>query len=353
MNGNHEPVVLVVLADDATQKRVAGILAACDLPPRPGPRWRRHGARLVTLRLAAARGDLVADLQARPGVARVFLLPAGTPLFAAWPLEGAGRVPLGARAAFGDPAPVIVAGPCSVENEAQLLATAECVAAAGAAGLRGGAFKPRSSPYDFGGLGADGLALLARARARTGLPFVTEALDPTQLDAVAATADMIQIGARNMHDTELLFRAGAHPAAKPILLKRGFGATVEEFLYAAEYVLLGRIAGGHAEPGLVLCERGIRTFETGTRFTLDVAAIPALQQRTHLPVIADPSHAPGARALVAPCARAALAAGACGLLVEVHPDPDRAWCDGAHSLDPRGFAELMAAIGVGTGATRD
>jgi 3-deoxy-7-phosphoheptulonate synthase len=185
---------------------------------------------------------------------------------------------------------------------------------------------------------------MAKARERTGLPFVTEVLESGQLDTVARVADMIQIGSRNMQNFTLLFDAGFHPSGLPILLKRGLAATNEEFLQAAEYVLLGRIFAGHKEANLVLCERGIRTFDNSTRFTLDVGAIPVLQQRCDLPIIADPSHAAGTRSLVPPLARAAVAAGAAGLLIEVHPEPEKAWCDGSQSLSPDEFRDLMGDL---------
>jgi 3-deoxy-7-phosphoheptulonate synthase len=238
----------------------------------------------------------------------------------------------------------VIAGPCSVESETQVAEIAAMVKEAGAIALRGGAFKPRSSPYSFGGLGERGLIYLARAREKTGLPVVTEAMDPSHLDLVAQYADMIQIGSRNMANYPLLFRAGSHPAGKPILLKRGLAATIDELILAAEYVLLGRLQAGIDEPRLLLCERGIRTFEPSLRFTLDVGAIPVLKERTRLPVVVDPSHAAGIRRYVTPLAMAGLAAGGDALLVEVHSDPDHAWSDGEQTLDGAGFRELMARV---------
>lgn len=238
--------------------------------------------------------------------------------------------------AFGGSAPVVVAGPCSVEHRTMLLATARGVRAAGATMLRAGAFKPRTSPYAFRGLGFEGIELLVEMRAATGLPFVTEVLDPRHVERLAATADMLQIGARNMQNYALLEEVGQ--TRTPVLLKRGMAAPVSELLYAAEYVL----AGGN--PNVVLCERGIRTFETATRNTLDVAAIPVLKRETHLPVVVDPSHAGGHADLVTPLALAAIAAGADGLLVEVHPEPARALSDGEQSLDLDAFAELMERL---------
>ncbi|HUL71176.1 MAG TPA: 3-deoxy-7-phosphoheptulonate synthase [Gemmatimonadales bacterium] len=237
---------------------------------------------------------------------------------------------------IGGPRPVIIAGPCSVENEAMIMETAIAVAQAGADLLRGGAFKPRTSPYDFQGLGVRGLKFLAEARERTGLPIVTEVLSWEEVPVVARYADMLQIGARNMQNFALLRAAGR--SGKPILLKRGAGATIEEWLHAAEYVL------AHGNENVVLCERGIRTFERATRHTLDLNAVALVRERTHLPVIADPSHAAGLRSIVAPLTHAALAAGAHGVIVEVHPSPDHAVSDGPQSLDLPSFVELVERL---------
>ena len=231
---------------------------------------------------------------------------------------------------------VVMAGPCSVESEEQILEIAHRVRAAGATVLRGGAFKPRTSPYAWQGLGVKGLELLARAREATGLAVVTEALEPDTVDIVAEHADIIQIGARNMQNYPLLRRAGR--TGKPVLLKRGPAATITELLLAAEYIL----AEGNDQ--VILCERGIRGFDTHTRNLLDLTAIPVVHSLSHLPIIADPSHGTGVRAKVIPMARAAIAAGADGLIIEVHPDPDRALSDGAQSLAPEHFDELMAQI---------
>jgi 3-deoxy-7-phosphoheptulonate synthase len=232
---------------------------------------------------------------------------------------------------IGGGRPVLMAGPCVVEGRAALLAAARAVKAAGADVLRGGAFKPRTSPYAFQGLGEEGLRHLAAAREATGLPVVTEVMEPDQVALVAAYADMLQVGARNMANFPLLRRVGE--AGKPVLLKRGFSATVEEWLMSAEYVL----AGGN--PHVVLCERGIRGFDPALRFTLDLTAVPLAKELTHLPVIVDPSHGTGKRSLVGRMALAGLAAGADGLIVEVHPDPERARCDAAQTITP---AELAA-----------
>ena len=237
---------------------------------------------------------------------------------------------------IGGAKPVVIAGPCSVENETQLLATAEAVAAAGAHMLRGGAFKPRTSPYAFRGLGEAGLKILARAREVTGLPIITEALNTQDVELVASYADVIQIGARNMQNFALLEAAGR--SGLPVMVKRGPSASIEEWLLAAEYVL----ATGNRN--VILCERGIRTFETATRNTLDLNAVAVARRRSHLPVIADPSHGTGKWYLVAPLALASLAAGANGLMIEVHHDPDRALSDGPQSLTHERFAALMQTI---------
>jgi 3-deoxy-7-phosphoheptulonate synthase len=240
---------------------------------------------------------------------------------------------------FGGASPVLIAGPCSVESEAMILETAVAVARAGGDMLRGGAYKPRTSPYDFQGLGVKGLRYLADARERTGLPVVTEVLSWEEVPVVAHFADMLQIGARNMQNFSLL--RAASRSGKPVLLKRGAGATIEEWLMAAEYVL------AEGNPNVVLCERGIRTFERATRHTLDLNAVALVRERTHLPVIVDPSHAAGVRSLVTPLSLAALAAGACGLIVEVHPDPEQALSDGAQSLDFTMFQELAKLVHPG------
>ena len=228
---------------------------------------------------------------------------------------------------------VVMAGPCSVESGQQIVAAAEAVREAGATVLRAGAFKPRSSPYSFQGLGVEGLHLLRLAKAETGLLVVTEAMDPEGAEQVAEVADIIQIGARNMQNYSLLKRAGR--LQKPILLKRGLSATIQELLLSAEYIL------AEGNPNVILCERGVRGFDPATRNIFDLSAIPVVHGLSHLPIIADPSHGTGHREMVIPMARAAVAAGADGLLVEVHPHPDRALSDGAQSLYPEQFARLM------------
>lgn len=231
---------------------------------------------------------------------------------------------------------VVMAGPCAVENLDQMIEAAKAVKEAGAQILRGGAFKPRTSPYAFQGLEDEGLNYLVEAREVTGLPIVTEAVDPRDVELVARYADMIQIGARNMQNFRLLKEVGM--TGKPILLKRGLAATVEEWLMAAEYIM----DAGNSQ--IVLCERGIRTYETATRNTVDLSAVPVAQENTHLPVIVDPSHGTGVWKLVTPMARAAVAVGADGLMVEVHPSPATALCDGPQSLSPENFAGLMQEV---------
>ncbi|MBT8404891.1 MAG: 3-deoxy-7-phosphoheptulonate synthase [Gemmatimonadetes bacterium] len=249
--------------------------------------------------------------------------------------ENETRIPFG-RSEIGGDGFTVIAGPCSVEGLDMMRRTADRVGPAGAAGLRGGAFKPRTSPYSFRGLGEEGLKILARIRDETGLPVVTEVMDTRQAELVAGYADMLQIGARNMQNFALLTEVGR--LHRPVLLKRGMSATIKDLLLAAEYVM----SQGNMQ--VILCERGIRTFETATRNTFDLAAIPVLKRETHLPVFADPSHAGGVRDLVAPLSYAAAAAGADGLLVEVHPVPEEATSDGEQSLSLEEFDGLMTGL---------
>ena len=238
----------------------------------------------------------------------------------------------------GGPRVVVMAGPCSVESREQLFEVAHKVKGVGATVLRGGAFKPRTSPYAFQGLEEEGLRLLAEARKATGLPIVTEVMEPDRVELVAAYADIIQIGARNVQNFSLLRRVAE--CGKPVLLKRGMATSVQEWLLSAEYIL----AGGN--PNVILCERGIRTFETATRFTLDLNAVPVVRKLSHLPVMVDPSHGTGHWDYVEPMARAAVACGADGLLIEVHPKPEEALSDGPQSLKPERFARLMESLGA-------
>jgi 3-deoxy-7-phosphoheptulonate synthase len=236
----------------------------------------------------------------------------------------------------GGDEPLVMAGPCSVESEEQIMETARRVSAAGARVLRGGAFKPRTSPYEFQGLAEDGLALLARARERTGLAIVTEVMTDSDVSLVEQYTDLFQVGSRNMQNFALLKSLGR--SSRPVLLKRGLSSTIKEWLMAAEYVV------AHGNPNVIFCERGIRTFETATRNTCDLAAVAVLNELTHLPVIVDPSHAVGKRSLVAAVARAAIAIGADGLIVETHPCPEKAWSDGAQSLNLDEFDGMMQML---------
>jgi 3-deoxy-7-phosphoheptulonate synthase len=238
--------------------------------------------------------------------------------------------------AIGAGDPVIMAGPCVIEDRESLIDNARAVQRAGATILRGGAFKPRTSPYSFQGLGEEGLRHLADAREATGMPVVTEVMEPEQVELVAAYADMLQIGSRNMANFPLLKKVGA--AGKPVLLKRGFSATMEELLMSAEYIL------SHGNPDVVLCERGIRGFDAAFRFNLDLNVVPALKELTHLPVIVDPSHGTGQRSLVARMAMAGMAAGADGLIVEVHPNPDSAMCDASQTITPSTLAQIHRGV---------
>ncbi len=239
-------------------------------------------------------------------------------------------------ATIGDGSLTVMAGPCSIESRDQLMETVDGVVAAGATIIRGGAFKPRTSPYSFQGLGVEGLRYLAEARERTGLPVITEVMEPSQVDIVAEYADIVQVGTRNMQNYSLLTAVGR--VARPVMLKRGYGATIEEWLMSAEYI----VSSGN--PNVILCERGIRTFETYTRNTLDLSAIPLLHHLTHLPVIVDPSHATGKRWLIKPMCFAGVAAGADGIMVEVHPRPDEALSDGEQSITLDQFRSMMAAL---------
>lgn len=247
-------------------------------------------------------------------------------------------IDVGRGVKFGGPEVIVAAGPCAVESADQIARVAEGIARLGARVLRGGAFKPRTSPYSFQGMGEEGLKLLRKSADKCGLLVVSEIMDPSQMELVTRYVDILQVGARNMQNYHLLRALGE--IRKPVLLKRGMSATIEEFLLSAEYIM----SGGNYN--VILCERGIRTFETSTRNTLDIAAIPVIKKLSHLPIIADPSHGTGRRDKVAPMARAAVAAGADGLLIEVHHDPEHALSDGAQSLYPEQFAQLMAELRI-------
>ena len=327
--------MLVVMAQGATQpqiERVVRTIEEMGYEARPMPGEQRTAIGLVGNdgRVDGSR------IEALPGVAEVIhVTKPYKQVSREWHPENT-IVTIAPGVAFGGQSVPVIAGPCSVESEAQILASARAVKAAGAAALRGGAFKPRSSPYSFQGLGRKGLELLALARKETGLPIVTEALDEAGVEVVAEHADCIQIGARNMQNYSLLKAAGR--VRKPVLLKRGMAATITDLLLSAEYIL----AAGNEQ--VILCERGIRSFDNATRNLLDLTAIPLVQRLSHLPIIADPSHGTGLRDKVTPMARAAVAAGADGIMVEVHPEPDRALSDGAQSLYPRQFEALVTEL---------
>ena len=316
-------------ATDAEVRRVVSTIEEMGYQARPMP-----GKQRTAVGLVGNDGKVDASrLEALPGVLEIIhVTQPYKQVSREWKAENT-VVQLPSGVAIGGDEIVVMAGPCSVESESQILAAARAVRDAGAVMLRGGAFKPRTSPYSFQGLGKRGLELLAKAREETGLAIVTEAMDAEGMDLIARYGDVVQIGARNMQNYSLLKHAGR--IGKPILLKRGISATITELLLSAEYIL----AEGNAQ--VILCERGIRGFDTATRFVFDLTAIPLVQKLSHLPIVADQSHATGLRAKVTPMARAAIAAGADGLLIEVHPQPDRALSDGAQSLDPDQFADLM------------
>ena len=303
--------------------------------------YQAHITRGVERTIVAAVGSngrrhQLEALQAAPGVDNVVPIAQPYKLVSRQVRPGGTVVEVGGvRIGNGEPV-VVIAGPCSVESREQLLATARAVKEAGARMLRGGAYKPRTSPYDFQGLGEEALELLSEAREETGLPVVTEVMSTEDVDTICQYADMLQVGARNMQNFALLRRLAT--VDKPVLLKRGPSATIKEWLLAAEYLLTG------GNPNVVLCERGIKTFETETRNTIDLAAVALAKELSHLPVIADPSHATGRRSLIAPLSKAAIAVGADGLIIEVHPNPERALSDGPQSLDCREFQAMMREL---------
>ena len=277
------------------------------------------------------------SLEATPGVEKAMRISAPYKFVSKEFRKGRSAIKINGCEIGGDEF-VMMAGPCSVESEKQIMDTAEGVAAYGARILRGGAFKPRTSPYDFQGMELEGLKLLRKAKERTGLGIITEIMSDRDVELVAEYTDCMQVGARNMQNFALLKSLGG--CGRPVLLKRGMSSTIKELLMSAEYIV------AHGNPNVILCERGIRTFETYTRNTMDISAIPVVKKLSHLPIVADPSHGTGRRDKVAPMARAAVAAGADGLLVEVHPDPDRALSDGAQSLRPEQFQELMRQLRI-------
>ena len=324
--------MLIVMRHGATAEEVRGVVATIEemgYQARPMPGLQRTAVGLV-----GNDGKVDASrLEGLPGVLEIIhVTQPYKQVSREWKSENTVvRLPGGLT--IGGDEVVVMAGPCSVESEAQILASARAVREAGAAVLRGGAFKPRTSPYAFQGLGEKGLELLAKAREETGLAVVTEVMEPEAVELTARYADILQVGARNMQNYPLLKRVGR--VKKPVLLKRGIAATITELLLAAEYIL------AEGNPDVILCERGVRSFDQATRFLFDLTAIPLVHKLSHLPIIGDPSHGTGLRDKVLPMARAAVAAGADGLLIEVHPDPARALSDGAQSLAPEQFAELM------------
>ena len=329
--------MLIVMKQDATPEEIAGVvtvIAAMGYEARPMP-----GHQRTTIGLVGNDGRVDSStVEGLPGVADIIHVSKPyKQVSREWHAEST-RVALPDGSAVGGREVIVMAGPCSVENEEQILASARAVKAAGATVLRGGAFKPRSSPYSFQGLGRYGLELLAAARAETGLMIVTEAMDPDGLELVAEFADIVQIGARSMQNYSLLKECGQ--LRKPILLKRGLAATITELLLSAEYVL------SEGNPNVILCERGIRSFDTTTRNQFDLAAIAVVHELSHLPIVADPSHGTGHRHMVPAMARSAVAAGADGLLIEMHPNPERALSDGAQSLYPDQFERMMREVGA-------
>jgi len=327
--------MLVVMKKDATPRQIERVIAAIE-----GQGLTAHaipGAQRTAIGITGNRGSLDRNLlETLEGVFEA--IPVSKPykqVSREWQPEDTLVDVKGV--VFGGKSLVVIAGPCAVESYEQCRTVAQAVKDAGAHLLRGGAFKPRSSPYSFQGLGEPGLEILARVREEVGLPVVTEALDPEGVDLVEKYADMIQIGARNMQNFSLLKRAGR--SSLPVLLKRGMSATIDELLLAAEYVV------SEGNPNVVLCERGVRTFADHTRNTLDLSAIPAVERLSHLPIVADPSHGTGRRDKVVPMARAAVAAGADGLIIEVHHDPAAALSDGYQAVLPDMFRDLMAELG--------
>lgn len=327
--------MVVVMRTEATEAHIDGVLARLAEHALQGHLVRGEERTIIGVVGAMIPPTLREEMEHFPGVAHTIRITQPYKLAAREfrphdTVVDVRGIPVGGGAC------VVIAGPCTVESEQQILTTAHAVRTAGATMLRGGAFKPRTSPYAFRGLGEEGLRLLALARSETGLPIVTEVMTPTDVDLVARYADVLQIGARNMQNYQLLEEVGR--TGVPVLLKRGMAATIDEWLLSAEYV----IAKGN--PNVILCERGIRTFETATRNTMDINAIAVAKKRSHLPVIADPSHGTGKWYLVPQVSLAAIAAGADGLIIEAHPDPDRAVSDGGQSLTLENFAALMPKI---------
>ena len=327
--------MIVVMSKDSTPDQLATVETRIENRPGLKPQVFQGIERVVVGVLGSIPPDLRDEMALLPGVSEV--VPISKPYkMASREFHPDNSVVMVGDVAVGGPEPVVMAGPCSVEDEVQMVSTAKAVQAAGARVLRGGAFKPRTSPYSFRGMGLDGLKLLNTAKQETGLPIITEVMTPGDVDTVAQYSDVLQVGARNMQNYNLLDAVGE--TRMPVMVKRGLAASYEEWLLAAEYVM----AGGNTN--VMLCERGIRAFESFTRFTMDVAAIPVIQRLSHLPIVGDPSHSTGHWYLVTPVALAIIAAGAHGLLIEVHPNPDLAKCDGPQSLTFENFDKLMAQV---------
>jgi 3-deoxy-7-phosphoheptulonate synthase len=336
-------VVMRTGASEAEVNGVKGLILAEGLTPFENAGTNRTVIAVVG-EIGKRREQLKARLEGTPGVAQVQSISKPYKLVSRefHPEDTRIRV---LDSVVGDGSLTVMAGPCSVESRDQLLETVDFVAAHGATIIRGGAFKPRTSPYSFQGLGVEGLRYLAEARERSGLPVITEVMEPSQVDIVAEYSDILQIGTRNMQNFSLLLACGR--SSRPVMLKRGFGATIEEWLMAAEYIA----SAGNSQ--IIMCERGIRTFETTTRNTLDLTAVPLMHHLTHLPVVVDPSHATGKRWLVKPLAIGSVAVGADGIMVEVHPRPDEALSDAEQQLDFAMFESMMTAVSAVHGHVKD
>lgn len=335
--------MIVTMHAEASEQETSDVVALLQAQGHEVHVIQAGGAPVIGINGKPTAPDLGPSLLQLPGVSEIHATSKPYKL-AARETRPDGTIVQVGDVAFGGALPAIIAGPCAVESREQVLRTAEAVQASGGMMLRGGAYKPRTSPYSFQGMGEEGLEILAEAREQTGLPIVTEVMEPEQVELVASYADMLQIGSRNMMNVPLLRRAAA--THKPIMLKRGFASTVEEWLLAAEYIL----AGGN--DCVVLCERGIRSFDPSTRFALDLNAVPLIQQLSHLPVIVDPSHGTGVRELIPAMSLASIAAGASGLILEIHHDPANALCDGPQAIDAPTLAEIIARANAITGVLR-
>ncbi|MRR15182.1 MAG: 3-deoxy-7-phosphoheptulonate synthase [Deltaproteobacteria bacterium] len=335
--------MIIVMKSHATEKQIGDVIQWIE-----SVGYKAHPSSGVERTIIGAVGDqrdknVLKYVESLPGVERTMPILKPYKLASRESHEGDTVINVGSIA-VGGPEFIVMAGPCAIESEEQLLESAYVVKKGGGQILRGGAFKPRTSPYSFQGMEEEGLKVLDQVSKKTGLPTVTEVVNPADVDLVESYADMLQIGARNVQNFALLKKVGQ--ARKPVLLKRGMMTTIEELLMSAEYIL------SSGNPNVILCERGIRTFETATRNTLDISAVPVLKELTHLPVVVDPSHAAGNWKYVIPLARAAVAVGADGIIVEVHPDPAKAVSDGAQSLKPEKYYQMMDDVRALAGAMR-